>query len=373
MKVSRSALRPASREVPDPPATTRGLDAELEVVTYGPQAQPDGFEALAAHWDDLVDESAAQPFFMRWAWQTVWWRQLGIGEKWITAYRRRDTGDLVGILPLYLLSGTDSLHDGQTQLSIIGCIEVSDYLDVIVARGWEKPVYAAFLDWLDSAAAPAWDLVDLCNLPCRSSTYRILPDMARARNLRTEVFQEDVAPAIALPSRYATYLADQVSKKQRHEIRRKQRRIEREANVGLYIVGPEHDLEREIADFIRLQKASRADKDLFMNEEMQAFFHAMGRAMFQNGCLSLMFLTLDGQKAAALFSFSHQGRYLLYNSGYDPTVYAPLSPGWAILAYALQYAIASGHQVFDFMQGDEKYKMHFGGVDHPVMRVLLRR
>lgn len=345
----------------------------LTVVTYGPHAAPNGFEALAADWDRLVDASGAQPFFMRLAWQTVWWESLGLGERWVTAYHRADTGELVGILPLYLLSGEDSHHDGKAQLSIIGCIEVSDYLDVIVAQGWETPVYDAFLEWLESDEAPAWDLVDLCNLPAASTTYRVLPERARGRDMRVRVFQEDVAPAIDLPSRYETYLDECVDKKQRHEIRRKQRRIEREAKVGLYAVGPEHDLEREIRDFIRLQKASRPDKNEFMTEEMQAFFQRMGRVMFDAGLLHLMFVTVNDVKAAALFAFSHQGRYLLYNSGYRPDVHAHLSPGWALLAYALQYAIASGHSVFDFMQGDEEYKGRFGAVDHPVMRVILER
>lgn len=349
----------------------RSLD--LRVVTFGPHDQPDGFQALAAEWDTLVDTSAARPFFMRLAWQTVWWENLGLGERWITAYYRPDTGELVGILPLYLLSGADSHHEGRPQLSIVGCIEVSDYLDVIVATGWESAVYAAFLGWLYSDAAPAWEVVDLCNLPSVSTTYVWLPEMARARGATVKVFQEDVAPAIALPARYARYLDEKVEKKQRHEIRRKQRRIEREAEVGLYIVGPEHDLDREISRFIRLQRASRDDKAEFMNAEMQTFFRNMGKVMFQAGLLRLMFLTLNEEPAAALFAFSYDRRLLLYNSGYDPQLHAQLSPGWVILSYAIQYAIASGHQVLDFMQGDEEYKFRFGSVDYPVMRVLLER
>jgi len=356
--------------------TTAGLpqvQRALRVVTFGPRDRPDGFQALAAEWDTLVDASAASPFFMRLAWQTVWWENLGLGERWITAYYQPDTDELVGILPLYLLTGADSHHDGRPQLSIVGCIEVSDYLDVIVAEGWEASVYAAFLDWLYSAEAPAWEIVDLCNLPAASTTYKWLPDMARARGVTVKVFQEDVAPAIALPGRYATYLETQVEKKQRHEIRRKQRRIERAADVGLYVVGPAHDLDREISQFVRLQRASRTDKAEFMDADMQTFFHNMGKVMFEAGYLRLMFLTLNGEPAATLFAFSYAHRFLLYNSGYDPALHAQLSPGWAILSYALQYAIVSGHRIFDFMQGDEAYKSRFGSVDYPVMRVWLER
>ena len=361
-------------EAPVLPAATSFPESDgvsLEVHAWGPDADPDGFDALADVWDQLVDRSGSRAFFMRLAWQKVWWRNLGLGERWITAYRRLDTGELVGILPLYRLTGDDSLHDGRDQLSIVGCIEVSDYLDVIVACGWEDCVYRAFLDWLEGPTAPPWEVVDLCNLPSSSTTWQVLPVLAEARGLSVRVFQEDVAPAIELPDTYEDYLEHQVASKQRHEIRRKQRRIEREAEVGVYIVGSEHDLRREVGDFIALQKASQSYKREFMTPDMEHFFHEMSRDMFDAGTLSLMFLTLNGEKAAALLAFSQDGHYLLYNSGFRPDLHYHLSPGWVILSYALQYAIVSGHKVFDFMQGDEEYKGRFGAVDHPVMRVIL--
>jgi CelD/BcsL family acetyltransferase involved in cellulose biosynthesis len=43
------------------------------------------------------------------------------------------------------------------------------------------------------------------------------------------------------------------------------------------------------------------------------------------------------------------------------------------LAYAIQYAIAVGDQVFDFMQGNEDYKYRFGSEDYAVMRVIVSR
>jgi CelD/BcsL family acetyltransferase involved in cellulose biosynthesis len=44
-----------------------------------------------------------------------------------------------------------------------------------------------------------------------------------------------------------------------------------------------------------------------------------------------------------------------------------------ILAYVIEYAIAAGCSVFDFMQGNEEYKYRFGAEDYKVMRVVVRR
>ena len=82
---------------------------------------------------------------------------------------------------------------------------------------------------------------------------------------------------------------------------------------------------------------------------------------------------MDGQKAATLFAFEYDNRFLLYNSGYDPDIFAHLSPGWVLLAYAIQYAIAAGNKLFDFMQGDEEYKFRFGSSEYKVMRVVIER
>jgi CelD/BcsL family acetyltransferase involved in cellulose biosynthesis len=357
----------------DAPAQDATYASALLCTAYGPAARPHGFQALAAEWNDLVGRTRFNSIFLTYEWQTTWWDSLGQGDLWIIAFRCPQSQALIGIAPLFLHTMETGANTGKRQFNLVGCIEVSDYLDIIAARDREEEVYAALLAWLHSPEAPAWDILDLCNLPEASRTYHALPELAAASGLRVEVVQEDTAPQFALPMRYELYLQEQVEKKQRHEIRRKQRRAEREATLGFYVVGAEHLLEAEIDDFVVLQRASRVDKADFMTPRMRRFFLAIARRMLAAGWLRLLFLTIDGDKAATLFAFEYDHRFWLYNSGYDPDVHAQLSPGWVLLSYAIQYAIASGCRVFDFMQGDEEYKYRFGAVDYKVMRVTLHR
>lgn len=350
-----------------------GAAKPLLYTVYGPDATPDGFTALATEWNQVLQHSRFNSIFLTYEWQTTWWRYQGEGDLWIVAFRRPDNGELVGIVPLYRVKNQDGPFAGQLKLNLVGCIEVSDYLDAIIVRGWEEAVYQSLLSWLQSPTSPAWDVLDLCNLPEASVTYQLVPRLYQQAGLRVEVTQDDTAPQFPLPLRYDEYLEKQVDKKQRHEIRRKQRRAERETTVGFYFVGKEHCLEAELDDFIALQRASRPDKSEFMTPEMHRFFTAAARTMAQAGYLRLCFLTLNGEKAAALLAFQYDRRFWLYNSGYDPDAHAHLSPGWVILAYTIQYAIAAGCRVFDFMQGDEEYKYRFGGEDYKVMRVLVYR
>lgn len=371
---SLCAERDAKEAIGQP--STRDIDPQnkavtLRTVVYDPKA--DGFAALKAEWNPLLQRSRYNTIFLTYEWQTTWWECLGEGDLWIVAFRRSDSNQLVGIAPLYLVTPERGRWAGKRKLNLVGCIEVSDYLDLIAAKGWEQEVYQALYTWLCSGNSPAWDVLDLCNLPQDSLTYRDFPSVVDPSTYQVEIKQEDVAPQFLLPTHYENYLQEQVEKKQRHEIRRKQRRAERETEVNFYFVGSQHNLVAEMDDFVALQQASREDKAEFMTPEMRHFFGIMAQRMQDAGWLRLCFLCINGEKTAALLGFEYDRRYLLYNSGYDPEAYPHLSPGWVLLSYTIQYATAVGNKVFDFMQGDEEYKYRFGSQDYAVMRVVVSR
>ncbi len=326
-----------------------------------------GFTALHDQWNQLLARSRSDNLFLTWEWQTAWWRYLGEGELWLVTWRQ--DGELVAIAPLYLT--TDA--EGQRHFSLVGCIDVSDYLDLIVAAGYEDVAYQAFVDWLVSADAPAWDSVTLCNVPQGSLTHRRLPEIAAAAGMPCVTSVEDVCPVVELPGDWETYLEERVNKKQRHEVRRKLRKIEREAQFQWRLVDARADLAAETAAFIELHRASTAEKHSFMTPEMQTFFIAIAQVMHDAGWLHLSFLEINGDRAAAMLSFVYKERMLIYNSGYKPHAYAELSPGIVLTSCVIQDAIRRGLRLFDFLQGDEVYKYRFGAQDTLVYRTVIRR
>jgi CelD/BcsL family acetyltransferase involved in cellulose biosynthesis len=328
----------------------------------------DGFDALAPAWDRLVAASHADTVFSLWEWQKTWWEHLGAGDLWLAAGRDAD-GALAAIFPCYI--SIDSA--GARRLSLLGCQEVADYLDLIIARGREAEAYAAFIEMLRGAAAPAWDVVELCNVRAGSPTLTILPELARAAGFSARVEQADVCPVIALPATYDEYLAS-LDKKQRHEIRRKERRASSEAQLDWYVVGAGHNLDAEVDIFLDLHRKSRPAKHAFMHSQMTDFFRAMARAMYAAGRLQLMTLTLDGAPEASLFSFDNGHSIMLYNSGFDPASRrASLSLGNVLIALCIRHAIELGRRSFDFLRGDEEYKYRFGARDTYIYRLTLER
>ena len=326
-----------------------------------------GFDALSGEWNDLLKRSAFDILFLTWEWQRTWWKHLGEGDLLLVTMRD-DQGHLTGIAPLYRTVSAG----GERKLNIVGCVDVSDYLDIIVAQGYEREVYGALLDYLDSAEMAGWDAAELCNVPEISPAHQALAEMAVEHGHEFRTIIEDVCPVIDLPATWDEYLAS-LDKKQRHEIRRKMRRIGREADVNWYIVDQGRDLAEEIEAFIELHQKSSADKVDFMDEQMKGFFRAVAHVLQTPGWLQLAFIEVDGQKAASMLNFDYEDAILVYNSGYDPQHRAHLSPGIVLLAYCIQHAIELGRARFDFLRGDEPYKYRFGAKDTKVYRLIIVR
>jgi CelD/BcsL family acetyltransferase involved in cellulose biosynthesis len=344
----------------------------VDLVLYRDET---GFAALRDEWDDLLRRSRFDTIFLTWEWQTTWWRYVGTSRGPLYLLAARQNGRILGILPLYMTE-----QAGKRSLQVIGCIEVADYLDLIVEAGQEDAVYEAFMAWLAGPEAPQWDVLDLCNQPAASLAYTRLPVLATAAGWAAEVFQEDVCPIVSLPGEGAPgdhedgwerYLAG-LDKKERHEIRRKLRRVERELPDHRFQVvsGPE-GLDAAVDSFIELHRLSSRAKDAFMTDEMVAFFRALAAALADQGRLKLFFLEAEGRPVASYFCFDYLNEILVYNSGYDPEAYPQFSFGWVLMARILQYAIAEGRSRVDFLQGNEDYKHRFGGVDTPVHRTLI--
>jgi CelD/BcsL family acetyltransferase involved in cellulose biosynthesis len=326
-----------------------------------------GFWALKPEWNDLLHRSCYDTLFLTWEWQSTWWKHLGEGDLQLLGFRADEDGRLVGIAPLFHTQD----DDGQSVVYLVGCRDVSDYLDLIVERGQEDAVYQALLEYLASKA-PAWDLVDFCNIPQDSLTFVRLRESADARGYQTLVEVEDVCPIITLPATWDEYLM-MLDKKQRHEVRRKLRRAEGGADTRFTIVGPDHDLEAEMGAFVELHQKSTPEKDEFMAPQMQEFFFDVAQVLESQDWLQLAFVEMDGHKAAALLNFDYGGDILVYNSGYDPAQFRHLSPGIIVTARCIEHAIALGRGKFDFLRGDEVYKYRFGAHDTQVRRLLIAK
>ena len=325
---------------------------------------------LAHEWDAMLAESVTDAPFLCFGYLRDWWSMLGGGE-WggaqLVAVTAHESGRLLGIAPLFQAIN----RDGLPALLLLGSIEISDYLDLIV-RSADLPRFAnGLIDFLTSNETLNWTALDWYNLPEASPTLPVLEAEAAARAWKFSRETYQPAPYIPLPADFETYLAG-IDKKQRHEIRRKMRRAaEYEVPVSWYLVKEEANLESEMEGFFALMSQDPA-KEKFLTGPMRRQMLATARTALHGGWLWLAFLEVGGRKAAGAFNFDYDNRLWGYNSGVNHE-FIELSPGWVLLSHSLQWACEHGRSEFDFMRGNEEYKYRFGARDRLVMRVRLIR
>lgn len=318
------------------------------------------FTLLADEWDTLAGKGMTDTPFQSLAYQRAWWTHLGPGR--LLTIVVRDSGKLVGIACLYLHEGT---------LHFNGCVEETDYLDLIAPAEKASMVWSAVLDALSAPQFPEWHTLDLCNIPEKSPSRDSLAQEAGRRSWAFESSIHEVCPIIALPVSFDEYL-DSLDKKQRHELRRKLRRAGA-ANVVLSQVTADNNLAAEVEDFLQLLVLSTSEKSSWLNEGRRAVFHEVAAATLAAGTLQLLFLEIEGQKAAALYNFDYRDRIWVYNSGLDPAAFGFLSPGVVLTAQAIEMAVEGGRREFDFLRGNEPYKYRFGAEDTLVYRLRIVR
>ena len=348
------------------PFTAYGIIAGMKFTLHTTFPQE-----LEKEWNDLLAESAAHVPFLRFEYLQAWWSGRGGGE-WPQTARlaivtAREGQRLVGIAPLFHVPH----YQEGSALLFLGAVEISDYLDFIVRPADTAEFLAGLLDFLPTAGLPAWQTLDLHNLLDSSPTLSALPEVAARAGWKLAVQPLQHSPYIPLPGDWETYLAG-IDKKQRHEIRRKMRRAEEmEVPAQWYIVRQAEGLEDEVRAFMDLM-AQDPEKAYFLTPAMRAQMLNTARCAFQQGCLHLAFLTVNGEKAAGYLSFDYLNRLWVYNSGLDRR-FMEYSPGWVLLGYLLQWANENKYSEFDFMRGDEEYKYRFGAVDRFVMRATLAK
>src|SRR6266508_3568361 len=243
-------------------------------------------------WNALVEQSIADTPFSRYEYLSEWWKTLGGGE-WLRQSTElilvsaSENDQLIGIAPLFI-----SDYDGQRALMLVGSIEISDYLDLIV-REQDLPLFlAGLLDFLaSSSVADHWSALAWYNIPDSSPTLAALKAEAEKRGW---THQEEIyrpTPRIPLNGSFEEYLA-RIDKKQRHEIRRKMRRAaESELNVRFIIVGKDSDIESEMNSFFHLM-AQDSGKAGFLTPPMREQMTFTIRNAFEHGYLWLAFLEI---------------------------------------------------------------------------------
>ncbi len=318
------------------------------------------FDRVSGEWAGLIAQTPNSIPFATPAWQRVWLQHFQAGRQ-VRVLTARDGERLIGVAPL--------LCEGD-RAEFVGHYSICDYMDAVVTPGFEAQFFASILGKL---AADGAKTVDLRGLRATSPALSAIADAAPAAGYTVAREDEALSPAVELPGTWDEYL-NLLSKKDRHELRRKLRRLDSAGgDVVLKVVTEPAEAATELDTLFHLMRISSHHKEEFLDRPgMEAFFREMTATMAAEGMLRFYFLTFDGEAVASVMNFDVGGTLYMYNSGYDPA-YSHYAVGLMSKTLLIKDAIENGRHCVDFLRGDENYKYDLGGKDQQVYRVVLTK
>ncbi len=306
----------------------------------------ESIERVLAFWRDGADSLQWDCLFTTPLWMRLWWEAFQPPpHPSLPAVWRND--ELIGIAPMVFTGN---------QAAFIGNSDVCDYLDFAAHPEHTGEFLEILLEYLREQGVKT---LFMAPVRCDAQAPALLREIARREGLAFSCQEEDVSLEMQLPGTWDEFLLG-LSGRERHETRRKFRRLHEAGQVNFRVVERPDEVRDEMETFLHLFKLSRQDKSRFMSEQMTFFFRSQAREMAAWSLLKLMFLDIDGHPAASVMCFDYRGSLLLYNNGYDPR-FLPLSVGLMSKVLSVRYAIEQGKRKYEFLKGSEKYKFRLGG------------
>ena len=317
----------------------------------------ESFDSLSSYWLDPENPLRWDCLFVLPAWLQVWWSVFGAElTPYICVVRDRD--QVIGIAPL-LVEGEEA--------RFLGGPDVCDYQDFIVAPGREQEFFEVLINHLRQQGVTHLDLK-----PVRADSIVLSEFVGVAKSLECEFScePEDVTLEIELPATWDDFLG-KLTGKQRHEVRRKLRRLHEAAEINNRVVEDVKGVKDEMDTFLTLFGLSRSDKATFMTSQMATYFRSLAETMAQVNLLKLFFLDLDGTPAAAVMCFDYNSTTYLYNNSYERR-FSSLSVGLLCKVISIKDSIQNQKKKYDFLKGVEAYKHRLGGQEVPLYRCRIQ-
>ncbi|UCC39223.1 MAG: GNAT family N-acetyltransferase [Candidatus Aminicenantes bacterium] len=315
----------------------------------------ESLEKIGDMWKQLLFSSGQDCIFFTHEWISSWWKCFS-GERMLEILIFKDERENpIGIAPFMIQDEC---------LCFIASQEVSDYSDVITIEKRRVEFYEILLKYIRENYS-GLKKIELTNIRYSSPTLKFLPQLAPRHKYSCSLTETQVAPLLELPSSYEDYMRS-LNKKNRHEIRRKLRRVESLDGVTIKKITDTQELMSAIDAFIAFHRKSSPLKEKFWRTKgMADFFREMTyRFSFQNW-IELIFLYQEDKTMAALLNFIYSNQIYFYNVAYSKD-FARFSPGIYLFNHSIENAISEKKEKADFLRGREEYKYYFGAKDSKI-------
>jgi peptidoglycan/xylan/chitin deacetylase (PgdA/CDA1 family)/CelD/BcsL family acetyltransferase involved in cellulose biosynthesis len=328
----------------------------MKIVEIQHEAELHG---LNSAWAELLRDSASDTIFLTWDWLARWWSIYGQpGDLRILA-AFDDHNVLRGIAPL---RSKQVRRYGQTvpALTFVGDgSNDSDYLDFIVATGYEDPVHAAFRRHLQEDLRRGTVLL-LNEIPESSPNLPFLRELSGGQDLLSTE-SEVPCGTVLLPQSWDDYLR-LLKPRFRTKVRSVLRSLEGRPEVHFGFCNNADQVARLLPVLFDLHTSRWAEDGkpgVFRWDCKRDFYHVVSASLLDRGWLRLAWLEWNGQILACQYGFRYNGTYFHLQEGYEPAA-EHWNLGVGLRAWSIREFIREGVKEYDFLGGVGRHKLDWG-------------
>jgi peptidoglycan/xylan/chitin deacetylase (PgdA/CDA1 family)/CelD/BcsL family acetyltransferase involved in cellulose biosynthesis len=332
--------------------------------------QESGLYEMKDAWNRLLGESGSDSLFLTWEWISSWWRSYGIAGDLRILAAYDDSGILRGLAPLRL----EAIRKyGQTYsaLKFVGDGSMdSDYMDFIIASGWEDAVLHSFQRFLMTQREHD-GLLLLNEVPGASPC---VPVLQRLSHQNGWVFSQEDVPCstVRLPKDWDAYLSI-LKPRFRTKVRSVLRNLESRSDVRFQFCEGSDQLDRLLSALFELHtmRWHQAGKPgVFGFPGKRDFYAAISGLFLDRNWLRFSWLEWNDRILACQYGFEYGGKYLQLQEGYEPNA-EHWNVGVGLRAWSIQQFLKQGLREYDFLGGVTQHKTDWGSDTTYSKRILL--
>ena len=329
------------------------------------------FQDLSSEWNKTLQSNLfGNNVFLTWEWLSTWWKHFGDGRKPLILIVE-DQNKILAIAPLMLSSYKLPLFGNVKKIEFIG-VKHSDYSNFIIIDN-EKECLKLIINYLKDTILN-WNWIELKQIPEPTENSNFLPILfsdISSLTLKTRVCTK--CPYIPLPNSF-NLLMTGLNKKLRKTLKYNNRNIKEKYSVELKRYDEAgYSVKEAMKVFLNLHEARWAQEGqpgLFKDTSFLNFHMETANIFAEKNWLGLYFLTANDEPVAVQYSFEYFKKMYSYLSGFNPK-YAGFSVGNLLNIYLLERCIKNGFVEFDWLRGEEPYKLKWTNISRRNFEIRL--
>jgi len=310
------------------------------------------FDDLMEDWGRLLPAGRESLFFSQ-GWCKAWWEAYKDGKELLVFIAKSDR-EVKAIWPF--VKGRYSFKDIFFPYIEPLSGEIADYQGPSIETGFEEEILPLMIKEI-LKNRPLFGTANFYHIHSLQVSEIIKRELKSAGCYLNE--RETQCPYFEIKGGYLE-IEQALKTSQRADIRRLRNKFKAKGEVCHKILESREEMLSILPEFIEAYNkrwASIGFNSLIFTEEQTRFFENLIRYL-EPGHIHFSLLMVDGEVLSYHFGFFKDGWMLYYKPTYK-LGYEKMSPSKAHISYLFEHGAEEGCKGLDFLQGTEKYKMHF--------------